>query len=197
MQVTAISMQSILVGHDLNGCAFVYGSLSFMDKISCGIALYILESYQSTSHAVLYCAHKFFLRHHSLGRMQPVKRLELESPTLSKITHFPSCYSLLRQVRVRLHMVAFFIDWNEQKQQWWTPWKDSLHSAWRRFRVSLSKNKIEHHDVSFIYFDLRWGCGLYEKMQCIKVQFWNVDAEHAFRQTKFILLSDLLAWWFL
>ncbi|KAG5538964.1 hypothetical protein RHGRI_019496 [Rhododendron griersonianum] len=48
MMVTAISMQSILVGQDLNGCAFVYGSLSFMDKISCGIALYILESYQNT-----------------------------------------------------------------------------------------------------------------------------------------------------
>ncbi|KAE9459863.1 hypothetical protein C3L33_08231, partial [Rhododendron williamsianum] len=52
MMVTAISMQSILVGQDLNGCAFVYGSLSFMDKISCGIALYILESYQSTSLSV-------------------------------------------------------------------------------------------------------------------------------------------------
>lgn len=46
MLVTGISMQSILVGDDLNGCAFVYGSLSFLDKLSCGIALYILESYQ-------------------------------------------------------------------------------------------------------------------------------------------------------
>ncbi|XP_028097045.1 major facilitator superfamily domain-containing protein 12-like [Camellia sinensis] len=49
MLVTAISMQGVLVGEDLNGCAFVYGSLSFMDKISCGVALYILESYQNSS----------------------------------------------------------------------------------------------------------------------------------------------------
>jgi hypothetical protein len=45
-QVTSISMEGVLVGEDLNGCAFVYGSLSFVDKVSCGIALYILESYQ-------------------------------------------------------------------------------------------------------------------------------------------------------
>ncbi|GFY92120.1 major facilitator superfamily protein [Actinidia rufa] len=47
--VISVSMQSVLVGEDLNGCAFVYGSLSFMDKMSCGLALYILESYQDTS----------------------------------------------------------------------------------------------------------------------------------------------------
>ncbi|XP_057533720.1 uncharacterized protein LOC130811421 [Amaranthus tricolor] len=47
IMVTGIGMQSVLVGHDLNGCAFVYGSLSFMDKISCGIVLYLLESFQS------------------------------------------------------------------------------------------------------------------------------------------------------
>ncbi|KAF6155263.1 hypothetical protein GIB67_019789, partial [Kingdonia uniflora] len=46
MTVTCISMQSILVGEDLNGCAFVYGSLSFLDKISCGIVLFVLESYE-------------------------------------------------------------------------------------------------------------------------------------------------------
>lgn len=40
-------MQSFLVGKDVNGCAFVYGSLSFLDKMSCGLALYIIESYQS------------------------------------------------------------------------------------------------------------------------------------------------------
>lgn len=39
-------MESVLVGEDLNGCAFVYGSLSFLDKVSCGIALFVLESYQ-------------------------------------------------------------------------------------------------------------------------------------------------------
>ncbi|XP_024992326.1 major facilitator superfamily domain-containing protein 12-like isoform X1 [Cynara cardunculus var. scolymus] len=47
--VTGVSMQSYLVGEDVKGCAFVYGSLSFLDKMSCGIALWALESYQSTS----------------------------------------------------------------------------------------------------------------------------------------------------
>ncbi|XP_021626373.1 major facilitator superfamily domain-containing protein 12 isoform X2 [Manihot esculenta] len=49
MTVTGISMQSVLVGSDLNGCAFVCGSLSFLDKISCGLALYTLQSYQTIS----------------------------------------------------------------------------------------------------------------------------------------------------
>ncbi|XP_077212934.1 uncharacterized protein LOC143858760 isoform X2 [Tasmannia lanceolata] len=49
MIVTGVSMESFLVGEDLNGCAFVYGSLSFLDKISCGIALFVLESYQDSS----------------------------------------------------------------------------------------------------------------------------------------------------
>ncbi|TXG49103.1 hypothetical protein EZV62_024978 [Acer yangbiense] len=49
MMVTGISMQNVLIGEDLNGCAFVCGSLSFLDKMSCEIALYILQSYQSTS----------------------------------------------------------------------------------------------------------------------------------------------------
>lgn len=40
-------MQNFLIGENLNGCAFVVGSLSFLDKMSCGIALYILQSYQS------------------------------------------------------------------------------------------------------------------------------------------------------
>uniref|UniRef100_A0A1J3F5A4 Major facilitator superfamily domain-containing protein 12 n=2 Tax=Noccaea caerulescens TaxID=107243 RepID=A0A1J3F5A4_NOCCA len=47
--VTAISMQSVLVGSELGGCAFVCGSLSFLDKMSCGLALYILQSHQSAS----------------------------------------------------------------------------------------------------------------------------------------------------
>ncbi|XP_021722512.1 major facilitator superfamily domain-containing protein 12-like [Chenopodium quinoa] len=47
MMVTGIGMQSVLVGQDLNGSAFVYGSLSFMDKMGCGIVLYVLESYHS------------------------------------------------------------------------------------------------------------------------------------------------------
>ena len=49
----SVSMQSVLVGEDLNGCAFVYGSLSFVDKMSCGLALYILESYQGKLLAVV------------------------------------------------------------------------------------------------------------------------------------------------
>ncbi|XP_010544514.1 PREDICTED: major facilitator superfamily domain-containing protein 12 [Tarenaya hassleriana] len=49
MTVTAVSMQSVLIGADLSGCAFVCGSLSFLDKISCGIALYVLQSHQSTA----------------------------------------------------------------------------------------------------------------------------------------------------
>ncbi|XP_047963409.1 major facilitator superfamily domain-containing protein 12-like [Salvia hispanica] len=49
MLVSGMSMQSFLVGGDLNGCAFVYGSLSFLDKIICGIALTVLESYQSST----------------------------------------------------------------------------------------------------------------------------------------------------
>ncbi|XP_034205324.1 major facilitator superfamily domain-containing protein 12 isoform X2 [Prunus dulcis] len=48
MMVTGVSMQSVLIDRDLNGCAFVCGSLSFMDKISCGLALFVLQSYQST-----------------------------------------------------------------------------------------------------------------------------------------------------
>lgn len=49
MMVTGVSMQSFLVGEDLHGCAFVYGSLSFLDKISCGLALFVLESYGNSS----------------------------------------------------------------------------------------------------------------------------------------------------
>ncbi|KAF8403952.1 hypothetical protein HHK36_012059 [Tetracentron sinense] len=55
MVVTGVSMQSVLVGEDLHGCAFVYGSLSFLDKISCGIALYVLESYQGSSPSLQGC----------------------------------------------------------------------------------------------------------------------------------------------
>ena len=40
-------MQNVLIGENLGGCAFVCGSLSFLDKISCGLALYVLQSFQS------------------------------------------------------------------------------------------------------------------------------------------------------
>ncbi|XP_015584626.1 major facilitator superfamily domain-containing protein 12 isoform X2 [Ricinus communis] len=49
MTVTGVSMESVLVGSDLNGCAFVCGSLGFLDKISCGLALYALQSFQTIS----------------------------------------------------------------------------------------------------------------------------------------------------
>lgn len=49
MMVTGVSMQNFLIGENLNGCAFVIGSLSFMEKISCGLALFVLQSYQNTS----------------------------------------------------------------------------------------------------------------------------------------------------
>ncbi|RLN17072.1 major facilitator superfamily domain-containing protein 12-like [Panicum miliaceum] len=48
VMVTTVGLESALVGEDLNGCAFVYGSLSFLDKISCGIALFVLESYEGS-----------------------------------------------------------------------------------------------------------------------------------------------------
>ncbi|CAI9103258.1 OLC1v1001709C1 [Oldenlandia corymbosa var. corymbosa] len=56
MMVTGISMQSFLVGEDVHGCAFVYGSLSFLDKIFCGIALCILEAYQNSASELQFCS---------------------------------------------------------------------------------------------------------------------------------------------
>ncbi|KAI3709796.1 hypothetical protein L2E82_39562 [Cichorium intybus] len=53
--VTAVSMQSYLVGEDVKGCAFVYGSLSFLEKMSCGFALWALESYQNTTQPLKEC----------------------------------------------------------------------------------------------------------------------------------------------
>lgn len=47
MTVTAVSMEGVLVGLDLSGCAFVYASLGFLDKFSCGIALYAIETFHS------------------------------------------------------------------------------------------------------------------------------------------------------
>ena len=48
-QVTAVSMEGILVGLDISGCAFVYASLSFLDKFACGIALFAIEALNSKS----------------------------------------------------------------------------------------------------------------------------------------------------
>ncbi|KAL6493904.1 hypothetical protein OROGR_031813 [Orobanche gracilis] len=60
IMVSGVSMQSFLVGEDLNGCAFVYGSLSFFDKILCGLALSVLESYQSSIPEVRNSHHPIF-----------------------------------------------------------------------------------------------------------------------------------------
>ncbi|KAL3695272.1 hypothetical protein R1sor_009348 [Riccia sorocarpa] len=49
MLVTATSMQGVLVGQDLSGVAFVYGSLSFMDKLTCGVVLYLIEGLNDAS----------------------------------------------------------------------------------------------------------------------------------------------------
>ncbi|KAG0612252.1 hypothetical protein M758_6G013500 [Ceratodon purpureus] len=43
MLVTATSMEGLLVSTNLSGCGFVYGSLSFLDKLACGVALYWIE----------------------------------------------------------------------------------------------------------------------------------------------------------
>ncbi|CAN4126124.1 unnamed protein product [Withania somnifera] len=40
-------MESELDDKEVEGSAFVYGSLGFVDKVLCGIMLYILESYES------------------------------------------------------------------------------------------------------------------------------------------------------
>lgn len=53
VMVTAISMESILVGEDLSRCAFVYGSLSFLEKLSCGIVLYVIEDFHSSATSCL------------------------------------------------------------------------------------------------------------------------------------------------
>ncbi|XP_019168100.1 PREDICTED: major facilitator superfamily domain-containing protein 12-like isoform X2 [Ipomoea nil] len=46
LQVTSIGMESALVDKHLDGSAFVYGSMGFIDKVLCGVALYFLESFE-------------------------------------------------------------------------------------------------------------------------------------------------------
>ena len=43
-QVSATSMEGVLVTNELSGSAFVYGSLSFLDKLMCGISLYAIQT---------------------------------------------------------------------------------------------------------------------------------------------------------
>ncbi|VFQ76436.1 unnamed protein product [Cuscuta campestris] len=46
MMVTSTGMESALVDKHLDGSAFVYGSMGFVDKVLCGVALYFLESFE-------------------------------------------------------------------------------------------------------------------------------------------------------
>ncbi|KAL5678944.1 hypothetical protein ACJX0J_005329, partial [Zea mays] len=46
VMVVTVGLESTLVGEDLNDRAFVYGFLSFLDKISCVIVLFVLELYE-------------------------------------------------------------------------------------------------------------------------------------------------------
>ncbi|CAH9118225.1 unnamed protein product [Cuscuta europaea] len=47
MMVTSTGMESALVDKHLDGSTFVYGSMGFIDKVLCGIALYFLESFEN------------------------------------------------------------------------------------------------------------------------------------------------------
>ncbi|PWZ33013.1 putative diaminopimelate epimerase, chloroplastic [Zea mays] len=49
VMVVMVGLESMLVGEDLNDCAFVYDFLSFLDKISCVIVLFVLELYEDTN----------------------------------------------------------------------------------------------------------------------------------------------------
>ncbi|KAK4414389.1 Major facilitator superfamily domain-containing protein 12 [Sesamum alatum] len=98
MMVSAVSMQSFLVGDDLNGCAFVYGSLSFLDKILCGLALSVLESYQSSTPEVRNYPHPSFhfsVTRYGIGLVPSICALagvlvtlcmKLPEPTLTPLT---------------------------------------------------------------------------------------------------------------
>ncbi|KAL0379954.1 UNVERIFIED_CONTAM: Major facilitator superfamily domain-containing protein 12 [Sesamum angustifolium] len=98
MMVSGVSMQSFLVGNDLNGCAFVYGSLSFLEKILCGLALSVLESYQSSTPEVSNYPHPssyFSVTRYGLGLVPAICALlgvlvtlsmKLPEPTLTPLT---------------------------------------------------------------------------------------------------------------
>ncbi|PHT95150.1 hypothetical protein T459_03032 [Capsicum annuum] len=51
MMVTSVGMESELVDKEVEGSAFVYGSLGFVEKVLCGIMLYILESKETVTPA--------------------------------------------------------------------------------------------------------------------------------------------------
>lgn len=86
-----MSMQNVLIGHDLNGCAFVCGSLSFLDKLSCGIALYILQSYQSK----LTHSRGLLLSYLLMGEFDFVMNAGI-SPSLENSNSLSYCFSVPR-----------------------------------------------------------------------------------------------------
>ncbi|CAJ2659019.1 unnamed protein product [Trifolium pratense] len=92
MMVTGVSMQNFLIGENLNGCAFVVGSLSFLDKMSCGIALYILQSYQNLSPQLLVNHHQFppSITRVGLGLVPAICALLGVIVTLTMDFHHPS-----------------------------------------------------------------------------------------------------------
>ncbi|XVE87585.1 hypothetical protein DITRI_Ditri19aG0000100 [Diplodiscus trichospermus] len=96
--VTAVSMQSILIGEDLNGCAFVCGSLSFLDKISCGLILFVLQSYQSISPRVAgnYSSSIYFsVTRYGLGLVPAFFSLVGVAVTCTMELHTPSSKTLI------------------------------------------------------------------------------------------------------
>ncbi|KAI3444920.1 hypothetical protein Pfo_001585 [Paulownia fortunei] len=98
MMVSGVSMQSFLVGDDLNGCAFVYGSLSFLDKILCGLALSVLESYQSSTPEVRNCRHpnfSFSVTRYGLGLVPAICALVGVLVTLSMKLPEPTLMPLM------------------------------------------------------------------------------------------------------
>ncbi|XP_031128493.1 major facilitator superfamily domain-containing protein 12-like isoform X1 [Ipomoea triloba] len=60
MMVTSIGMESALVDKHLDGSAFVYGSMGFIDKVLCGVALYFLESFEDADPVPCNPAHACF-----------------------------------------------------------------------------------------------------------------------------------------
>lgn len=60
MLVSSISMEAELVGDTQKGGAFVYGSLSFLDKTVCGVAIFVIElmkgAKKDTANDVVYYA---------------------------------------------------------------------------------------------------------------------------------------------
>ncbi|XP_045494388.1 major facilitator superfamily domain-containing protein 12-like [Colias croceus] len=54
MLVTSLSLTADLVGENTQGSAFVYGLMSFTDKLSCGIAIALIQLYADQSGAMYY-----------------------------------------------------------------------------------------------------------------------------------------------